>query len=630
MALANVAWILASNGERVLAVDWDLEAPGLHQYFQPFLTDKELSGQESQGVIDMVIDFAVRAATPVESGQELNEKWYEPYADFSKWRQRLRWPSGETLRLGKNGKGQIDFVPAGRQGPDYARRVNHFDWHSFYEKLGCIEECIDSRTGVSDTSGICTVHMPDTLVVCFTLNHQSIKGALAVALSVREQRPKMRIFPVPMRIDGSEEKLLNRMKSYAANLFTPLLTPGLDAKEYWYAMEVPYFARYAYAEKIALFEERGSITASTLPAMERLTAYLTADEIRTAEPLPETERALTLAEFEGSEEAQPSRRATRSSSEERWASHWFLSYNPRDQSLAERIKAAIEHEHSGFRVFFPPSQLRAGGVWLPQLAAEVAQATAFLLLVGPSGVGPWQAVEYYEALDRHVRDPDFPIVVVLVAGQTTPGLPFLRRAKWIVADDPTSKKSIGQLMEAVAGSEMRPPELWRHVVPYRGLEPMEEKDSDYFFGRARETTEALETLAKAPENICLLIGNSGVGKTSVAHAGVLAALKRQVWPDEDAHRPWPNVFKDSRHWCFLSIKPGVEPLRALAEAFLDTWQFSPTDPERAKLRKEWTGLLYDGKVALIDLIDATERRQTELGYDKPPAFFLSVGQGEEL
>ena len=36
---------------------------------------------------------------------------------------------------------------------------------------------IDSRTGVSDTSGICTVQMPDLLVVCFTYNNQSIEGA---------------------------------------------------------------------------------------------------------------------------------------------------------------------------------------------------------------------------------------------------------------------------------------------------------------------------------------------------------------------------------------------------------------------------------------------------------------------
>ena len=31
LALSNVAWILAGNGCRVLIVDWDLEAPGLHR-----------------------------------------------------------------------------------------------------------------------------------------------------------------------------------------------------------------------------------------------------------------------------------------------------------------------------------------------------------------------------------------------------------------------------------------------------------------------------------------------------------------------------------------------------------------------------------------------------------------------
>ena len=33
------------------------------------------------------------------------------------------------------------------------------------------------RTGVSDTAGICSVQMPDSLVVCFTYNNQSIQGA---------------------------------------------------------------------------------------------------------------------------------------------------------------------------------------------------------------------------------------------------------------------------------------------------------------------------------------------------------------------------------------------------------------------------------------------------------------------
>src|SRR5262245_54016524 len=144
--------------------------------------------------------------------------------------------------------------------------------------------------------------MPDTLVVCFTLNYQSIKGALAVAQSVRSQRPGMRIFPVPMRIDASEEKLLNRMKFYAADAFSPLLDWKVNAKEYWYSMEVPYVARYAYDEKLALFEERASITASTLPAMERLSEYITTGDVKTAGVLPEQERVLALEEFEGIED----------------------------------------------------------------------------------------------------------------------------------------------------------------------------------------------------------------------------------------------------------------------------------------------------------------------------------------
>src|ERR1051325_7476018 len=59
MAVANVAWILASNGKRVLCIDWDLEAPGLHRYFHPFLDDKELC--QSRGLIDFFSAFVAGA-----------------------------------------------------------------------------------------------------------------------------------------------------------------------------------------------------------------------------------------------------------------------------------------------------------------------------------------------------------------------------------------------------------------------------------------------------------------------------------------------------------------------------------------------------------------------------------------
>ena len=151
--------------------------------------------------------------------------------------------------------------------------------------------------------------------------------------------------------------------------------------------------------------------------------------------------------------------------------------------------------------------------------------------------------------------------------------------------------TVARIFDGAAGGGSNPGELWRYTSPYRGLEAMEEKDSDYFFGRARETVEVLNALA-APDRLPVLIGNSGVGKSSLAQAGVLAALKRQAWP-EDAGAPnaWPAVFQDSRQWCFLSLKPGTDPLKALVEAFLDTWQYAAADPERVKQQHGWIELV---------------------------------------
>jgi formylglycine-generating enzyme required for sulfatase activity len=310
---------------------------------------------------------------------------------------------------------------------------------------------------------------------------------------------------------------------------------------------------------------------------------------------------------------------------------WFLSYHSPDQVLAERLKAALERKDAGARVFFAPSSLRAGGFWSKVLAEEIAQADAFILLVGENGAGDWQVLEYDEALDKRVKSPDFPVILVLLEGQTAPGLPFLRRLHWIITPDPSSEKDVARLFDAAAGTGTRLGELWRYTAPYRGLAAMEEKDSDYFFGRERKTLEVLSALTAAADRLPVLLGNSGVGKSSLAQAGVLAALKRQAWPEgAGADDGWPQAFQESRRWCFLTLKPGTEPLKALVESFLDTWQLGSTDPERVRQQNGWIELLRDGKATLRDLLDVTERRYKELDRAKPPAFLLYIDQGEEL
>jgi TIR domain len=310
---------------------------------------------------------------------------------------------------------------------------------------------------------------------------------------------------------------------------------------------------------------------------------------------------------------------------------WFLSYTSLDFALMQALKSALQQRDASAHIFFAPEAMRAGGFWQQQLADEIARSNAFVLLVGETGVGPWQVMEYYEALDRRAKEPNYPLILVLCGKRAAaPGLPFARQLHWVVTDDPASEATVGRLIDAASGSVTRPGELWRHTRPYRGLEAMTEANSDFFFGRGRETVEVINALASERGKLVLLLGNSGVGKSSLAQAGVLASLLRQQWPDQAKDTgPWPMAFDHSRHWCFLALRPGTDPVKALVDVLLERWQFK-AGAERIKEQKEMVGLLNDGSATLSDLLDQTEKRYQELGQSSPPAFLLYIDQGEEL
>jgi len=68
--------------------------------------------------------------------------------------------------------------------------------------------------------------------------------------------------------------------------------------------------------------------------------------------------------------------------------------------------------------------------------------------------------------------------------------------------------------------------------PYKGLDAFEEKDADRYYGRERLLEETLwpafQALATAPARLMALVGPSGSGKSSLARAGLLPLLKRQL------------------------------------------------------------------------------------------------------
>ncbi|MHA6760809.1 FxSxx-COOH system tetratricopeptide repeat protein [Streptacidiphilus sp. PAMC 29251] len=304
MTLANTAWILAANGKRVLAVDWDLEAPGLSRFFHPFLDQRGLA--TTGGVVNMINNYLERA---IDSGPTPEHAQESGYAAVSSHATSLDWPFP--------GRGGIDFISAGKQNEDYSTILNGLNWDQFYQDyeggtfLDALREemgrtydytLIDSRTGLSDSSKICTQQLPDDLVVCFTLSDQSIDGAAGVArlIDSRFGDRNIRILPVPMRVDENEKDRADRGRAVARQRFRGFpkeLHTFSSTMQYWGSVEIPYRAFYAYEEVLATFGDEPGVPSTVLGACERLVGELTRGEVSGLPEMSADLRESTVARF---------------------------------------------------------------------------------------------------------------------------------------------------------------------------------------------------------------------------------------------------------------------------------------------------------------------------------------------
>jgi tetratricopeptide (TPR) repeat protein len=283
MALANVAWILAANGNRVLVVDWDLEAPGLHRYFLPFMDDPDL--KQTGGLIEMVSDYLFLLTRSSDRPPGTEEAL--DVADPRRY--------AVALQFEFEGDGTLHLLGAGRQDIEYAERVRGLDWHKFYVSFrgnDFIETLakkmrshydyvlVDSRTGVADMAGICTMQLPDQLVLCFTYNRQSMEGVAAVAQSVAAYalaHPRsVTILPLPTRVVADVEGM-DDAREFAQTVLAPFL-PQLTDRDalltYWGNAEVPHYPAYGFEETLATFRERAGGRNNMLADMEWLTGQI--------------------------------------------------------------------------------------------------------------------------------------------------------------------------------------------------------------------------------------------------------------------------------------------------------------------------------------------------------------------
>ena len=87
--------------------------------------------------------------------------------------------------------------------------------------------------------------------------------------------------------------------------------------------------------------------------------------------------------------------------------------------------------------------------------------------------------------------------------------------------------------------------------PYRGLEAFEQADAEDFYGRDRAVAEMVAVLQHEP--LLIVVGPSGIGKSSAVNAGLLPALAAGAIPGSD-------------RWLVTEMVPGREPFEELVAA----------------------------------------------------------------
>jgi cellulose biosynthesis protein BcsQ len=523
MALANVAWILAANGYRVLAADWDLESPGLHRFLEPFLPTAERD--TTRGIVDMIRSYQQMATR----GDELRDRdrHIVDHARVEQYAFSLDWTFP--------GEGTFDFLPAGQQNLEYVATLAAMDWDEFYSGLsgGQFFDAlradmkdhydyvfIDSRTGLTDIADICTVHLPDILVDCFTLSTQGIEGAARVARLIESRYPDrdIRILPVPMRVDQGEKERVDAGRAFAGRLFAGLPTGMTDVErqQYWGAVEVPYQPFYSFEEILAVFGDRQGVPGSLLSSFERLAAQLTNGSVTGLPPLEEDLRVRTRQRFV--------RRPLVEGNEIR------ITYYPEDQSWAEWLIALLNE--SGFTV----REFRLGepvAEATPSLASEQPgqkrdddKAPSTLSLVSatyleregqPAATGTRAAGR---AGNDDRSSPDYAVYLAVTA--TLPDVPASSSTSLVDTNEFDAARRLGVLLGMADAPRL--PAVTGVVAPrFPGAEPKLIKANarnPRFTGRDEDITKLRTQLRTAGTTVVVapvaLQGLGGVGKTQVA------------------------------------------------------------------------------------------------------------------
>ncbi len=283
MAMANIGVLLAQWNYKVLMIDWDFEAPGLEYYFKDYVNIDAI--KHKTGMIDI-----------------LSSHKTDNVVEWDKCVTKIQINTSTNNLVNENNLG---LITSGKKDESYFERIQNFDYVDFYQsKSGgkYIETLrnkwkeeydfilIDSRTGVSDNGGICTVQLPDILVMFFTATEQGLAGTLNIGMNIEKALNKLPVdrygvlkLPIPSRFDMRSE---NKIAHAWLNKFSIELLPMVEdwfsednctaesLKTFYSQIFIPSVPIYSFGERLPVVDEGTNIKDSIGFSYETIAALL--------------------------------------------------------------------------------------------------------------------------------------------------------------------------------------------------------------------------------------------------------------------------------------------------------------------------------------------------------------------
>jgi tetratricopeptide (TPR) repeat protein len=295
MALSNIAVLLARQQNAttpVLMIDWDLEAPGLHHYFP------DQHHEAKPGVLELFEACRERLQRHRNGAGLDDEALAHEVLEAVGWEQYVS-------RVDQSS--QLYLMRAGRFDDSYGERLAALRWEDLFHTCPALFRCfadrlsrhfryvlVDSRTGRTDSAGICTTLLPRKLVVVFTPNRQSLEGVQALvsrATTYRrshedEQRPLL-VYPLPSRIEmgdstqrsqwrrGDERQhILGYQPSFEELIRDCYGLQKVSLESYFDEVQLQQTRTFAYGEQVAVRLDQGGDRFSLTRTFEAFLAWL--------------------------------------------------------------------------------------------------------------------------------------------------------------------------------------------------------------------------------------------------------------------------------------------------------------------------------------------------------------------